>query len=74
MEFCIRTIVTGLTGYVCGHHCPECIAMNAVLRCLLSVYFYVCVHVCTVLPRQKGSDCLMKSLSFWRGREVDALH
>lgn len=40
----------------------------------LSVYFYVCVHVCTVLPRQKGSDCLMKSLSFWRGREVDALH
>lgn len=47
---------------------------TAISEKLSGVCVYACMHL---LPVQNGSesvDYLMKSLSFWVGREVDALH
>lgn len=54
------------------------VQVSAIVMSVQLFQVCVCVYACMhALPGQNGSksaDYLMKSLSFWVGREVDALH
>lgn len=74
MELCVRALMAGLTEDVRGHvQASQSLSRVYSYERRPQVFQRVCFHV-HVLPGQNGSDCLMKSLSFWGGREVDALH